>query len=219
MWRTVALTQNSIIFVHGLRGHPRETWTSSHRSDSKNAVGASSRRQQFRSIFRSSSPHPESSIHTQDGTNKRQEQVFWPQDYLAEDIPQARLWTYGYDTDVIGGLFQASGKDSVSQHGRNLAVRLEREVDNEVIVALLKDRKRCAHGNLSGSDDIRGSQPGRHSRQRRMIMAISLLPTASADFDSRPSGGPKRAASEQDWSSSWEHHIGAAEWRAGDKWH
>ncbi len=42
------------------------------------------------------------------------------------------MWTYGYNADAIGGPFQANNKNSVSQHGRNLAVKIEREVDNEV---------------------------------------------------------------------------------------
>ena len=42
------------------------------------------------------------------------------------------MWTYGYNADVIGGLFQANNKNSISQHGRDLSVRLEREIDNEV---------------------------------------------------------------------------------------
>lgn len=105
----------------------------------------SGRRQYFKSIFKSSSPNPKSHS-AQNGTSTRQQQVFWPQDYLAEDVAQARVWTYGYDADVIGGLFRASGKDSVSQHGRNLAVRLEREVDNEVIIALLKGQEPHADG-------------------------------------------------------------------------
>jgi hypothetical protein len=58
--------------------------------------------------------------------------VFWPEAYLAADIPQACVWTYGYNADVIGGLFQANNKNSISQHGRDLSVRLEREIDNKV---------------------------------------------------------------------------------------
>jgi hypothetical protein len=58
--------------------------------------------------------------------------VFWPEEYLAADIPQACVWTYGYNADVIGGLFQANNKNSISQHGRDLSVRLEREIDNGV---------------------------------------------------------------------------------------
>jgi hypothetical protein len=58
--------------------------------------------------------------------------VFWPEAYLAADIPQACVWTYGYNADVIGGLFQSNNKNSISQHGRDLSVRLEREIDNVV---------------------------------------------------------------------------------------
>jgi hypothetical protein len=58
--------------------------------------------------------------------------IFWPEEYLVPDIPQARIWTYGYNADVIGGLFQANNKNSVSQHGQDLAVKLDRDIDNEV---------------------------------------------------------------------------------------
>ena len=122
------------VFVHGLRGHPYKTWTGSHYRDHQHTVDASSRLQHVRSLFGSSTPRAEGrSAH--DSTSTQQEEVFWPQDYLAEDVPQARVWTCGYDADVIGGLFRASSKDSVSQHGRNLAIRLEREVEDEVIAS------------------------------------------------------------------------------------
>lgn len=58
--------------------------------------------------------------------------VFWPEQYLVSDIPQASVWTYGYNADVIGGLFQANNKNSISQHGQDLSVRLERDIDNSV---------------------------------------------------------------------------------------
>lgn len=61
-------------------------------------------------------------------TNK----VFWPSDFLPSDLPDARIWTYGYEADVIGGIFEANNENSVSQHGRDLAVKLERDIDNEV---------------------------------------------------------------------------------------
>jgi hypothetical protein len=50
------------------------------------------------------------------------------------EIPQARVWTYGYNADVIGGLFQANNKNSISQHGQDLEVRLEREIENDVLL-------------------------------------------------------------------------------------
>ncbi len=75
----------------------------------------------------SSSPSPPSST------------VFWPEEYLALDIPQAQVWTYGYNADVIGGLFQANNKNSISQHGRDLSVKLEREIDNGVYASLFAE--------------------------------------------------------------------------------
>ena len=39
---------------------------------------------------------------------------------------------YGYNADVIDGLFQANNKNSVSQHGKDFASRFEREIENKV---------------------------------------------------------------------------------------
>lgn len=58
--------------------------------------------------------------------------VFWPRDYLVEDVSDAEVWTYGYNADVIGGLFKAGNKNSISQHGRDLAIKLEREIENQM---------------------------------------------------------------------------------------
>lgn len=58
--------------------------------------------------------------------------VFWPHDYIANDIPEARVWTFGYNADTIEGAFAANNKNSVWQHGQDLAVKVERDVDNKV---------------------------------------------------------------------------------------
>jgi hypothetical protein len=89
---------------------------------------ASSNRKHFKSLFK---PKPSGSS-TADQDTSEARTVFWPQDYLIEDIPEARVWTYGYNADVIGGLFQSNNQNSVSQHGRDLAVKAEREIENEV---------------------------------------------------------------------------------------
>ncbi len=125
------MTQGSIILIHGLRGHPFETWASDRQADDKQAISSSSRRKNIRSFFTSTKPPGESSS-TQRGTSSHEQRVFWPRDYLSEDISQARVWTYGYNADVIGSLFQANNKNNVSGHGRDLKVRLERVIDNEV---------------------------------------------------------------------------------------
>ncbi|KAK2591961.1 hypothetical protein QQS21_010333 [Conoideocrella luteorostrata] len=55
------------------------------------------------------------------GDSPASRKLFWPAEFLTVDIPEARLWTYGYKADVIGGLFQANNQNSISQHGRDLA--------------------------------------------------------------------------------------------------
>ena len=75
---------------------------------------------------RSGSPSEENGA--QNKVNEVLPGVFWPRDYLAQDLPQARVWTYGYNADVVQGVFQANNKNSVSQHGRDLAVKFEREI-------------------------------------------------------------------------------------------
>ena len=78
---------------------------------------------------------PTSSTSSADKGSNGPAKVFWPDEYLAEDMPEARVWTYGYNADAIGGLFEANNKNSISQHGQDLAVRTEREIENKVSFA------------------------------------------------------------------------------------
>ena len=156
----LVFTESSIVLVHGLRGHPLQTWASDPQAGDERTEGPSSRRQQIRSFFTPTTPPLESNS-TQERAVSQTQQVFWPKEYLAEDISQARVWTYGYNADVIGGLFQANDKNSVSAHGRDLAVRLEREIDNEVILPTAKRRNASVDMALV-PHYIHSPQPGRH---------------------------------------------------------
>ncbi|KAI0854709.1 hypothetical protein F4860DRAFT_95665 [Xylaria cubensis] len=150
----------NIVFVHGLRGHPQTTWEDGQIEANERTSETSSRRHRFRSIFR-----PQRAISTRASANENstregrelsiRHKVFWPHDYLLDDVPEAEVWTYGYNADVIGGLFQANNQNSVSQHGRDLAVKLEREVDNQLPIVFI------AHslGGIIVKDAIRRSEP------------------------------------------------------------
>lgn len=120
-----ALTPYSIIFIHGLRGHPKDTWATPaeyiQSGDGKNNHG-------IRSFFRMNTKRSE--VHRTEPRNNQT--IFWIEDFLPKDIPNARILTYGYNADVIGGLFQANNQNSISQHGRDLKAKLERDIDNEV---------------------------------------------------------------------------------------
>jgi len=58
--------------------------------------------------------------------------VFWPAEILPSKLPRARILTYGYNADVVGGLFQANNKNSILQHGNDLMVKLERALKDKV---------------------------------------------------------------------------------------
>ncbi|TIA54020.1 hypothetical protein D6C77_07914 [Aureobasidium pullulans] len=136
----------SIVSVHGLRGHPKGTWTAAAPAAaaapaSNGSDNTTKKPRGLKSLFKRRTAGPLST--TVDQVQRALYlsaiigPVFWPEEYLAADIPQACVWTYGYSADVIGGLFQANNKNSISQHGRDLSVRLERKVDNEKPIAFV----------------------------------------------------------------------------------
>ncbi|KAJ5752545.1 hypothetical protein N7520_009462 [Penicillium odoratum] len=51
-------------------------------------------------------------------TNK-QSKAFWPKQLLPCDLPTARIWTFGYDADIIGALRTAS-LNTLRDHGKSL---------------------------------------------------------------------------------------------------
>ncbi|CAH0005086.1 unnamed protein product [Clonostachys byssicola] len=131
-WK-VLLTVPSIIFIHGLRGHPQNTW--GRGSD------------EGRDTERDPPPKPTSRLKTffkrdksrlrsdrsSPGPSSPQPRPFWPHEFMPHDIPEAMVWTYGYNSQVISGLFTPNNENSVFQHGRDLAGRFEREINNEAI--------------------------------------------------------------------------------------
>jgi hypothetical protein len=52
--------------------------------------------------------------------------VFLPADFLAVDIPNARIMTFGYDSDIIG-LWDPASMNRISNHSRDLLGALSHE--------------------------------------------------------------------------------------------
>jgi hypothetical protein len=120
--------------VHGLRGHPRHTWEDNRGTSGENSTTTTpSKRKLLKSLLKSK---PSTSTPASADEEHRSQKLFWPDEFLTEDIPDARIWTYGYNADVLSGFLQANNNNSVSQHGRDLSLQVERDVDNEVVLLI-----------------------------------------------------------------------------------
>ena len=131
----------SIIFVHGLMGHPYDSWLyrapKRQREDSEDH-----HRPRFRSIFGSRSASPAVSdspsadaSHDESGTNEPTtgsgnlpislsnappaKDVFWPRDLLVPSLPTARVLTWGYKADLVKP-FGSASQASLFQHAELL---------------------------------------------------------------------------------------------------
>ncbi|KAK7210889.1 hypothetical protein V2G26_018067 [Clonostachys chloroleuca] len=119
----------NVIFVHGLKGHPKHTWgretTGGDTAHQRTDVGLNKKRASIRSLLKSGK-----TTSTSPSEAGNQPKPFWPEEFLSRDLPDARIWTYGYNADVIQGMFQAGNRNSISQHGRDLSAQFERDINN-----------------------------------------------------------------------------------------
>lgn len=96
-----------MVFIHGIQGHPRETWTKDL------TIGPSGQSQSrhkpilFPKWLRKADPN-------------RKEDWFWPQDGLSEDIKNVRIATYGYDSQVSKWFSGPSNQSNIFQLGESL---------------------------------------------------------------------------------------------------
>ena len=81
-----------VVFVHGLQGHPWKTWRFKEAKGSK--------------LFSFNKP-PST-------------RVFWPHDLLPDDVPNVRIFTYGYDSHISHGTSGPANQSNISQHGLSL---------------------------------------------------------------------------------------------------
>ncbi|KAH8589753.1 hypothetical protein B0O99DRAFT_475591, partial [Bisporella sp. PMI_857] len=143
----------SIVFVHGLQGHPYKTWAC--KKDEK-APDLSPRlpnprpnKQRSKKILRRLIPqHLKESVGTsQSGATlenvslgKDQRPVekdnvfhasfsFWPADLLPTDCPRARILTWGYDTKITKYMTAAVNQNGIFSHSKDLLFALQRNRD------------------------------------------------------------------------------------------
>ena len=60
--------------------------------------------------------------------------VFWPRDLLPNDVPDASIYTYGYDADVIGKSSSKGKSSTTFTHlAQNMLMDLDRGLEDNVI--------------------------------------------------------------------------------------
>jgi hypothetical protein len=65
--------------------------------------------------------------------DKDDDNIFWPRDLLPKDFPDARIYTFGYDSKLVS--LSSTGqraKLTFTQHAHDLFVTLNQELDEEV---------------------------------------------------------------------------------------
>ena len=110
----------SLVFVHGLGGHPENTWT-------YEAEGKSSKR--LKSLFVSSRSSKTSGGEAAD---QKSTSTFWPRDLLAEQLPNVRLLTYGYDADPTQ-FFNSVNRMSLFNHATEMLTVIAGEREGHAV--------------------------------------------------------------------------------------
>lgn len=112
----------SVVFVHGFTGHPVRTWThkTAHvsREQSRHDIDDGKRPTNRSRLF------PIISHSARDGDRER---VYWPKHLLPEALPSARIFVYGYDTNLRHSFGTPISKNTVSDIAWDLLGVLEAE--------------------------------------------------------------------------------------------
>jgi len=117
-WYTV--DGNSIVFVHGLQGHPRHTWAWSSTSDepiNSTPIQAIPKSNRFKFWIK---PPRRESASTEPTRPTEQVDVYWPYHLLCEDCPRCRILTWGYDSKLTNFFKGSANKNHIFAHSRDL---------------------------------------------------------------------------------------------------
>lgn len=110
-----------IVFVHGLMGHPRNTWLFGKETKPQPSV-VSGESAQKRSIWQKLSGRDKSGSKSHNESVEDTQYCFWPYDLLPKDdiISNARILLYGYDSHPTHFYKTGTNRMTITQHAENL---------------------------------------------------------------------------------------------------
>ncbi len=107
----------SIVFVHGLQGHPRKTWACERVPGLGSQGSGEGSHRGIRNIF---------SRRRREGAKEAEaSEVFWPSDLLPDDCKNARILTWGYDSKITNFFAGAANQSNITAYARNLLQALK----------------------------------------------------------------------------------------------
>jgi hypothetical protein len=141
----------SILFVHGLQGHPYKTWACGRHNDTTTSKSSghdsfepssSTRKKRRKRInlnllsIRNKTTQEDVQDQSNDGkafrSGSRHERdssavpaspaMFWPADLLPDACPKARIMTWGYDTKITKYMVGRVNKNNVFSHAKDPSI-------------------------------------------------------------------------------------------------
>lgn len=133
-----------IVFVHGLQGHPKRTWT---KQLGRKANRSSKARWKWKLGIGRPGSQPDDTMHTD---------TFWPADLLPNECPSARILTFGYDSIVTKFFGERVNQNHPSANAKDLLYALSRLRKDCVSRQLLAVTQSCwsVHNTVSSKADL-----------------------------------------------------------------
>jgi hypothetical protein len=111
---------SSLVFVHGLQGHPKNTWTSKSAA-SKGANSTEIEHKKKSRGLRIWSKKGSSNASVPKSSDDLEERLtFWPYHLLPEDCGNVRILTWGYNSRVSEFFRGSANKGSIVSYSRDL---------------------------------------------------------------------------------------------------
>lgn len=132
----------SIVFVHGLQGHPSKTWTYRPKTlvttkPSPPAGDKNEKKNLIRHIGFHLRREPSNNTPARDvkmdpvalpeSNNAQLAPVFWPADLLPKECPNSRILVFGYDSKITKYTSGAINQNSIFSHSKDLLFALSRQ--------------------------------------------------------------------------------------------